>query len=302
MFAVLVVMHAFDANRVQQVAEWFAPSIALLLSQVPLLFAPPLVQLPLALAPLPPTVVLKMLAVLIAGSFFGLMATGIAVQSLWGAAAAEAHPPPAAAAPPSHARRAAQAAETTAHTANDRRKRTCSDDSLLTLGRGWVPASVLGSAGLCAGVAACVCGAVLWAVSPCPGAPGTECVRQSVSRRMHSALLLAVSVASVRVCEGIPRPFAQVVPNIISSSALTSVGVQILGLCHGQAPLQSLQAYRTGTGGVFGGTGAGDWIFSLAPAVIVALGFTSLSLSLSHSLTLSLSPLACVCARACACV
>ena len=115
-------------------------------------------------------------------------------------------------------------------------------------------------------------------------------------------LLLVVSVASVRMCEGIPRPFARVVPNIISSSALTSVGVQILGLCHGQAPLQSLQAYRTGTGGVFGGTGAGDWIFSLAPAVIVALGFTSLSLTLSLTHSLSLSISMCVCARVCVCL
>ena len=72
-----------------QVAEWFAPSVGWLLKCVPFFFAPPLIQLPVALAPLPPSSIFKMLLVVVSGSFVGCLATGICVERIWGCGGVE---------------------------------------------------------------------------------------------------------------------------------------------------------------------------------------------------------------------
>lgn len=68
-----------------QVAEWFAPAVSLLLKCVPFFFAPPLVQLPVALAPLSTYNIFKMLLVVASGSLVGSLATGLCVERIWGA-------------------------------------------------------------------------------------------------------------------------------------------------------------------------------------------------------------------------
>ena len=83
-FMLLVCSHAVAPSLTERVDAWFAPSVATFLQLVPIFFAPPLVQLPLTLAPLSRAVVLRMLAVIVSGSLVGCLATGAAVQLIWG--------------------------------------------------------------------------------------------------------------------------------------------------------------------------------------------------------------------------
>lgn len=82
LYAICKLRRGFEISW--QVAEWFAPAVSSLLKCVPFFFAPPLVQLPVALAPLSTYNIFKMLLVVASGSLVGSLATGVCVERIWG--------------------------------------------------------------------------------------------------------------------------------------------------------------------------------------------------------------------------
>jgi len=83
-FFALVAADVLAPHLTAKVMVWFGPAIAALLHFVPVLFAPPLVQMPLALAHIPTSSLLCMLGVVVSGSIVGCLATGAAVNMVWG--------------------------------------------------------------------------------------------------------------------------------------------------------------------------------------------------------------------------
>lgn len=85
--------------------------------------------------------------------------------------------------------------------------------------------------------------------------------------RAEKVLIIAFSLAALQAGKCLPAGVRNVLPAIVTCSALSSFFVSSLGGTAG------LMAYKTGAGGLLGGSGPGDLLFSLAAPAIVALGF-----------------------------
>jgi putative effector of murein hydrolase/putative effector of murein hydrolase LrgA (UPF0299 family) len=242
-FVALVAAHAAAPAHTERVAEWFAPSVAALLQLVPLFFAPPLVQLPLALAPLSRAVVLRMVAVVLSGSIVGCLATGAAVQVLWGVGCGGESR--------SFGKEGAAGAAGAAGVGS-RGERTG--------GHEVPPAPVQSAGGATAPLTVAMAGAGL-----------LMCIAFATG---HDSVVIALlSLVSLRVGNSAPASVRKFVPAVVTSAVLTSVGVQRLGVARGTSPMHALRVYRTASGGVMGGSGVGDVTFAMAAPVIVGLGF-----------------------------
>lgn len=76
--------------------------------------------------------------------------------------------------------------------------------------------------------------------------------------QLDPALIIFVSLATLKIGQSLPAGFTRFVPSVITSSTLTSFFIQWQGALRGTLPLQALMAYRTASGGVMGGSGVGD--------------------------------------------
>ena len=246
-----------------QVADWFAPAVSCLLKSVPFFFAPPLVQLPVALAPLPPSSIIKILLVVVSGSITGCLATGICVQRIWGDGPREPSRPPspmhagnsarmeagAPAPPPDSSRLLSRGARAVDLQGPAGALFCCLIDFLNLMqsngaaARSVVAAALAASAALALGLAA--------ATERMP-------LAAPVSEKLDPALIILASLASLRVGQSLPAGFTRFVPAVITSSLLTSVFIQWLGVQRGVSRLAALRAYRTASGGLLGGSGVGD--------------------------------------------
>ena len=261
-FVVLVAAHAAAPAPTERVVAWFAPSVATLLQLVPLFFAPPLVQLPLTLAPLSRAVVLRMVAVVVSGSIVGCLATGAAVQLLWGVGCGgESHS-------------IARAGAAGAAVAGGRGERT---------GGHKAPSAPVRSA---RDATAQCCPEQHHATAPLRrnewhGHDAAVIALEAAGLLMciafttgHDSVVIALlSLVSLRLGQSAPASVRKFVPPVVTSAVVTSVGVQRLGVARGTSPMHALRAYRTASGGVMGGSGVGDVTFSFAAPVIVGLGF-----------------------------
>jgi len=92
--------------------------------------------------------------------------------------------------------------------------------------------------------------------------------------RVDSLLIGASSLAALQFGKALPAKFRAVCPAIITCGALTAMAVCALGLLQGVQAPAALAAYKNAAGGIFGGTGIGDFLFLGAAPAIVALGFS----------------------------
>ncbi|EKX54771.1 hypothetical protein GUITHDRAFT_99424 [Guillardia theta CCMP2712] len=86
--------------------------------------------------------------------------------------------------------------------------------------------------------------------------------------------LISFSIAALQFGKTFSPEIRTFLPAIITCSALTSSMVCALGWLRLDGNwVAALQAYKTSSGGILGGTGVGDVTFALAAPAIVALGF-----------------------------
>ena len=87
--------------------------------------------------------------------------------------------------------------------------------------------------------------------------------------------LISFSIAALQFGKTFSPEIRTFLPAIITCSALTSSMVCALGWLRLDGNwVAALQAYKTSSGGILGGTGVGDVTFALAAPAIVALGLT----------------------------
>jgi putative effector of murein hydrolase/putative effector of murein hydrolase LrgA (UPF0299 family) len=234
-FMLLVCSHAVAPSLTERIDAWFAPSVDGFLQLVPIFFAPPLVQLPLTLAPLSRAVVLRMLAVIVSGSLVGCLATGAAVQLIWGQRGGESR----------SFEKGGRAGR--GSSGKCARGQEASPTRPSSAHGATAPITTMAAAGM---------------LALCAFEAGKD-----------SVVIALLSVVSLRLGNSMPVSVRRFVPAIATSAVLTSLGVQGLGAARGKLPMDALRAYRTASGGVMGGTGVGDITFAMAAPVIVGLGF-----------------------------
>eukprot|EP00960_Hanusia_phi_P051867 761073-Hanusia_phi.AAC.3 len=100
----------------------------------------------------------------------------------------------------------------------------------------------------------------------------------SAVAQLDFLFLISFSVAALQFGKTFSPEIRTFLPAIITCSALTSAMVCALGWLRLDGNwVAALQAYKTSSGGLLGGTGVGDVTFALAAPAIVALGMLFLS-------------------------
>jgi len=258
-FVILLIMRAFSQEVPQRVVDFFEPSLAFFQKGVPLFFSAPLVPLPAALSAFPLHVSLKVVLLLVSGTFFSLATTAFTVSLLFNRHKPVTRSVPT---PPPPRKQAIQASEAANAAATEEPPETGLADPLF---EHFTPkASIV----LKGALVSCLASSILLAAARVSAAGG------GVERGIAKLLTISVAISALQIGKTLDPKIQKVIPAIVTCSAVTSAFVAILGtLVFAQHWKTTLVGFRTASGGLLGGTGVGDIIFALASPAIVALGF-----------------------------
>mmetsp|Transcript_37450 Transcript_37450/g.88680 ORF Transcript_37450/g.88680 Transcript_37450/m.88680 type:complete len:563 (-) Transcript_37450:272-1960(-) len=256
-FLILLLMRAFSQEMPQRVVDFFEPSLAFFQKGVPLFFSPPLVTLPAALSAFPALLSLKVVALLVSGTFFSLATTALTVTVLF-----NRHKPVTLPSPPPPVEQAIQAAEAANAAATEEPPEA--GVPVMPWQKLKPKTSIVLKGALVSAVASSV---LLAAARLCSAGVGVE-------KEIAKALILSVTISALQFGKTLDPKVRAFCPAIVTCSAITSAFVALLGTLFFSLDWKTaLASFRTATGGVLGGTGVGDIIFAMASPAIVALGF-----------------------------